>query len=177
VPEKPFHTLADEFNSAADSWTEGPLKANALVTRYALLMRHCTDNDDQRRQLTAKLFDSSLVMLGKVTKLGTQQPLNASYAGHMRVPLDAMSDETAIGYVPNDAPRRLADVALDVLAVEAKSEVDSSDRTNFTDFAKMVLEYADKFSAAISARTYDTSTSQPVQMKPISLKSKSPDAP
>jgi len=173
---QPFVKLADEFNAAADSWVNGPLAANALVTRYALLMRHCAEDDEQKRQLTSTLFKATVTMLEKVLK--NTSGLNPGYKNHMAIPLDAMAHPSAIGYLPMQAARELAGVGLAVLTHVEKITLDATDKVPFHDFAAMLLGYADTYGAAIAKRTYETATSQPIAAaRPISLKQKSDTPP
>lgn len=172
---QPFFKLAEEFNAAADSWVRGPLVANALVTRYALLMRHCAEDDEQKRQLTGTLFNATVTMLEKVLK--NTNGINPLYKNHMAIPLDAMAHDSAIQYLPVQAARELAGVGLAVLTYVENTKLNAEDKVPFHDYAAMLLGYADTFGAAIAKRTYETSTSQPIAAaRPISLKQKS-DAP
>jgi hypothetical protein len=173
MPEhKPFNTLAEEFNAACGSWVETKISSAALLARYALLMRHCAENDEQKRELTEKLFDTTLIILSKPLKLGDYQTLSPGFKNHASTALEALSHESAIAHLTKHAPRDLANVALAVLDHAEVHKLDTEEKVPFHDYANMMLGFADSFAKAIAARTYETATSQSIATKPITLKPK-----
>ncbi|MEZ0261814.1 MAG: hypothetical protein ACAH80_12450 [Alphaproteobacteria bacterium] len=171
MAEKSFEQLSSEFNTAAEGWMTGATSAATLTLRFNILLRHCTETEDNKHWLVTKLLETTLKRLGCLTPDTATDGLTDSFMEQYSTVLDALAAPEAACVMPEKAPRALADIALDVLDLRNGSKLMHTERHTYDVFSGLLLSYADKFAATISKRNLENPTPQHIAVpKQITLK-------
>lgn len=174
LPDKPFAELQRDFNKAAEAWAKEEIPPELIMTRYDLLMRHKAENDDQKRELSHKLFYSTIQSMKTIVDFPEENDLNPGYVTEVTQPFEQILSDANRKYAPPYAVRDLTNLALMVLDDTEESKRNESNTKHFADFARKVLEYADRFAEQKMETNPQVQTSQDIApAKRIELKAPS----
>lgn len=172
MADKSFDQLSAEFNAAADDWVTGTnTTAAALALRFNILLRHCTETEDNKHWLVTKMLETTFKRLGYLTPARVNGGLHDSFLQQYATVLDALAAPQAASAMPEKAPRVLAGIALDVLNLRGEKNLSHAERETYTAFSALLLSYTDKFAAAIEQRSAEQTAPQHIPVpKQITLK-------
>jgi hypothetical protein len=171
MAEKSFEQLSSEFNTAAEGWMTGATTAATLTLRFNILLRHCTETEDNKYWLVTKLLETTLKRLGHLTPATATDGLSDPFMKEYSTVLDALAAPEAACVMPEKAPRAIANIALDVLDLGNGSKLMHTERHTYDVFSGLLLSYADKFTAVINKRNLESPAPQHIPVpKQITLK-------
>ncbi|MEZ0261815.1 MAG: hypothetical protein ACAH80_12455 [Alphaproteobacteria bacterium] len=171
LPDKSFAELQRDFNKAASNWAQEESPAELIMTRYDLLMKHRAETDEQKRELTHKLFYATMEAMKTVVDLEAKSSLNDIYATIVTEPFEHILSAENRTYAPAYAARDLTNLALMVLDDTEDSDRSDDNKKTFADFARKAMEYAERFEALKMETNPQVQTSQDISpAKRIELK-------
>jgi hypothetical protein len=148
-----FPDLLENFNNAATSAAADTLPLPLLLVHYQTALRHGTTDPEEKRRLSATLFDMAYKTLDSLATPEMARTLKDTDPKHKFSPLlDALCAEECIMFMPGDAAHRLASLALKASATGAAVTFDHFRiwddlelyQKNLTQLAALSLHYADE---------------------------------
>ena len=174
-----FKKTCEEFNASARGLPRSGKTTDIMLTRYALLLKHKAETDEEKTALVATLYDCGIEMLKYYTGPNGSTYIRDSAPTNIETIFSTLRRPESLKYIPEKSAAELADIALELL-----TKADTADDAKFhsnnqyegyirtmINFSRTALQTADACRAALDDREIDIKTGKSITpVKRIVLK-------
>lgn len=165
-----FRKICEDFNASARDLPRSGKSSDIMLTRYALLLKHKAETEEEKAALVSTLYDCGMNLLKCYTGPNASTYIRDSAPTNIETIFSTLRRPESLKYIPEKSAGELADVALALLA-----KADNANENQFTSsnrydgyirsmvtFSRTALQTADACRAAIDEREIDIKTGKSI---------------